>query len=83
MADDKETKSSLGERQEDHELIPDAAPNPIEDLNPANDAAPISVFQVAPAARQIFDRRSLFARRCGAYMRPWRDRFRINFDIFL
>jgi hypothetical protein len=39
------------------------------DLNPANDATPISVFQVAPAARQIFDRRSLFARRCSAYMR--------------
>jgi hypothetical protein len=54
MADDKETKSSLGERQEDHELIPDAAPNPIEDLNPANDERSLDIGesgQFAPGGR--------------------------------
>ena len=54
MADNKETKSSLGERQEDHELIPDAAPNPSEDINPANDERAIDVGesgQFAPGGR--------------------------------
>ena len=37
MPDFNQTKSSLGERNEDPELKPDATPNPIEDVNPAND----------------------------------------------
>ena len=55
MADYNETKSSLGERQEDHELIPDAAPNPIEDLNPANDERSLDIGesgQFAPGPLQ-------------------------------
>lgn len=54
MTDNKETKSSLGEKQEDHELIPDAAPNPIEDINPANDERVLDVGesgQFAPGGR--------------------------------
>lgn len=54
MADNKETKSSLGEKQEDHELIPDSAPNPIEDLNPANDERSLDIGesgQFAPGGR--------------------------------
>ena len=54
MADNKETKSSLGESHEDHELIPDSAPNAIEDINPANDERAIDVGesgQFAPGGR--------------------------------
>lgn len=36
MADDKRPQSSLGESHEDHELIPDAAPDAVEELNPAD-----------------------------------------------
>ncbi|HEX8423685.1 MAG TPA: hypothetical protein VF634_09755 [Pyrinomonadaceae bacterium] len=54
MADDKETKSSLGESMEDHELRPDATPNAIEDVNPANDERSLDVGesgQFAPGGR--------------------------------
>lgn len=54
MADTKDTKSSLGERNADPELRPDATPNPIEDLNPANDERAIDVGesgQFAPGGR--------------------------------
>jgi hypothetical protein len=54
MADTKETKSSLGERNEDPELRPDATPNAIEDLNPANDERAIDIGesgQFAPGGR--------------------------------
>jgi hypothetical protein len=54
MADFKETKSSLGETNQDPELKPDATPNPIEDLNPANDERAINVGesgQFAPGGR--------------------------------
>jgi len=37
MSDSNQTKSSIGERNEDPELKPDATPNPIEEINPAND----------------------------------------------
>ena len=54
MPDFNETKSSLGEQNEDHELKPDATPNPIEDLNPANDERALDVGesgQFAPGGR--------------------------------
>jgi hypothetical protein len=54
MADTNETKSSLGEKNADHELKPDATPNPIEDVNPANDERALDVGesgQFAPGGR--------------------------------
>jgi hypothetical protein len=54
MSDNNQTKSSLGERNEDPELKPDATPNPIEDLNPANDERTLDVGesgQFAPGGR--------------------------------
>ncbi|HEV7843668.1 MAG TPA: hypothetical protein VGO69_08210, partial [Pyrinomonadaceae bacterium] len=49
-----ETKSSLGEKNADPELKPDATPNPIEDINPANDERAMDVGesgQFAPGGR--------------------------------
>ena len=54
MADTKDTQSSLGEKNADHELKPDATPNAIEDVNPANDERAIDVGesgQFAPGGR--------------------------------
>lgn len=54
MPDNNETKSSLGERNQDPELKPDATPSPIEDVNPANDERAIDVGesgQFAPGGR--------------------------------
>jgi hypothetical protein len=54
MADTNETKSSLGEKNADPELKPDATPNPIEELNPANEERAIDVGesgQFAPGGR--------------------------------
>jgi hypothetical protein len=54
MADLNETKSSLGERNADPELKPDATPNAIEDVNPANDERALDVGesgQFAPGGR--------------------------------
>ena len=54
MPDFSETKSSLGEQNQDPELKPDATPNPIEDINPANDERAIDVGesgQFAPGGR--------------------------------
>lgn len=54
MADFKETKSSLGEQNQEPELKPDATPNPVEDINPANDERVLNVGesgQFAPGGR--------------------------------
>ena len=54
MSDSNQTKSSLGERNQDPDLKPDATPNPIEDINPANDERAINVGesgQFAPGGR--------------------------------
>ena len=54
MSDLNQTKSSLGERNEDLELKPNATPNPIEDVNPANDERAIDIGesgQFAPGGR--------------------------------
>ena len=54
MADLNETKSSLGERNADPELKPDATPNAVEDVNPANDERALDVGesgQFAPGGR--------------------------------
>ena len=37
MSKDNPVQSSISERNEDSELKPDATPNPVEELNPAND----------------------------------------------
>ena len=54
MPDYNQPKSSLGEQNQDPELKPDATPNPIEDINPANDERAIDVGesgQFAPGGR--------------------------------
>jgi hypothetical protein len=54
MPDHNQTKSSLGETNQDPELKPDATPNAIEDVNPANDERAIDVGesgQFAPGGR--------------------------------
>jgi hypothetical protein len=54
MPDNKRTQSSIGERNPDPELTPDATPNPIEDLNPANDQRALDMGesgQFAPGGR--------------------------------
>lgn len=51
---DKETQSSLHERSSDPDLTPDATPNAIEDLNPANDERSLDIGesgQFAPGGR--------------------------------
>jgi len=45
MADYNETKSSLGEKNADPELKPDATPNPVEAINPANDQRSLDVCE--------------------------------------
>lgn len=54
MPDDNQTKSSIGERNQDPELKPDATPNPIEGINPANDERSLDIGesgQFAPGGR--------------------------------
>ncbi len=54
MPDNETTKSSLGERNQDPELKPDATPNPIEDITPANDERSLDIGesgQFAPGGR--------------------------------
>jgi len=54
MPDHNQTKSSLGEQNQDPDLKPDATPNPIEEINPANDERAINVGesgQFAPGGR--------------------------------
>jgi hypothetical protein len=54
MADYNETKSSLAEKNADPELKPAATPNPIEEVNPANDQRSLHVGesgQFAPGGR--------------------------------
>ena len=53
MADNL-TKTSLGERNADPDLKPAATPNPVEELNPANDERAIDIGesgQFAPGGR--------------------------------
>ena len=54
MSNSNETKSSLAEKNAEPELKPDAAPNQIEELNPANDLRSLEVGesgQFAPGGR--------------------------------
>ena len=54
MADLNEAKSSLGEKNADPELKPDATPNAVGDVNPANDERSLDVGesgQFAPGGR--------------------------------
>lgn len=51
---DNQTKTSLGEQNQDPELKPDATPNAMEELHPANDERAIDVGesgQFAPGGR--------------------------------
>lgn len=54
MADSKHNQSSIGERNPDPELTPDAAPNAAEAVNPANDERSLDIGesgQFAPGGR--------------------------------
>ena len=54
MPNSNETKSSLAEKNAEPELKPDAAPNQVEELNPANDLRSLDVGesgQFAPGGR--------------------------------
>jgi hypothetical protein len=54
MPDHNQTKTALGESNQDPDLKPDATPNPIEDINPANDERAIDIGesgQFAPGGR--------------------------------
>jgi hypothetical protein len=54
MSDLNETKSSIGEKNADPDLKPDSTPNPIEDINPANDERSLDLGesgQFAPGGR--------------------------------
>ena len=54
MPDEREMKTSLGERNADHELKPDATPNATEELSPSNEERAINVGesgQFAPGGR--------------------------------
>jgi hypothetical protein len=51
---DKQAKTSLGERNQDPDLRPDATPNASEEINPANDERAIDIGesgQYAPGGR--------------------------------
>ena len=43
MADDNARKSSFEESTTDPDLVPDAAPNAVEELNPANDKRSLDI----------------------------------------
>ncbi len=76
MPDYNETKSSLGERNEDPELKPDATPNPIEDINPANDERAIDVGesgQFAPGGR--YNELGATSRAASTWTNRWTGRF--------
>ncbi|HEX5705762.1 MAG TPA: hypothetical protein VFX96_00585 [Pyrinomonadaceae bacterium] len=54
MADDNQVKTSLKESNSDPELVPDATPNPVEEINPANDERAVDYGesgQYAPGGR--------------------------------
>ncbi|HEU4595509.1 MAG TPA: hypothetical protein VFS10_10230 [Pyrinomonadaceae bacterium] len=54
MADSNEMKSSIGEKNSDPDLKPDATPNPIEELHPANEERSLDIGesgQFAPGGR--------------------------------
>ena len=54
MPDNEEMKSSLGEKNADHDLKPDATPNAVEELSPSNEERAINIGesgQFAPGGR--------------------------------
>ena len=54
MPDNDEMKSSLGEKNADHDLKPDATPNATEELSPSNEERAIDIGesgQFAPGGR--------------------------------
>ncbi len=54
MPDEKEMKSTLGERNADPELTPDNTPNAVEELSPSNEERALNVGesgQFAPGGR--------------------------------
>ena len=54
MADDKQVKTSVAESNSDPDLVPDATPNPVEEVNPANDERAVDYGesgQFAPGGR--------------------------------
>ena len=54
MGNDNRMKSTLGEKSSDADLKPDAKPNPVEDLSPANEQRSLDIGesgQFAPGGR--------------------------------
>jgi len=54
MPDNDEMKSSLGEKNADHDLKPDSTPNATEELSPSNEERAIDIGesgQFAPGGR--------------------------------
>ncbi len=54
MPDNDEMKSSLGEKNADHDLKPDSTPDAVEELSPSNEERAINIGesgQFAPGGR--------------------------------
>lgn len=54
MPDNDEMKSSLGEKNTDHDLKPDSTPDAVEELSPSNEERAINIGesgQFAPGGR--------------------------------
>ena len=54
MADDKQMKTTIAESNSDPDLVPDARPNAVEEINPANDERAVDYGesgQFAPGGR--------------------------------
>ena len=54
MPDNDEMKSSLGEKNADHDLKPDSTPDAVEELSPSNEERAINIGesgQYAPGGR--------------------------------
>lgn len=54
MSNEKQSQSSLGQRNEDPELVPDATPNAVEELKPTNEERSLNIGesgQFAPGGR--------------------------------
>ncbi len=54
MPDEKEMKSTLGERNADPDLTPDRTPNAVEELSPSNEERSLNIGesgQFAPGGR--------------------------------
>ena len=54
MSNEKQSQSSLGQRNEDPDLVPDSTPNAVEELKPTNEERSLNIGesgQFAPGGR--------------------------------